>query len=520
MFNILSLISFSNAVFFIFLAIYSILGSRKSSINQASCVECFLLGIWSFSYTFFYVAPSKEAAWFWLRVGSVGWIGFMGALVWFFLALTRYNKKEYKLIKIVYSLIVPIVLIVLNFFMPYTSAAVDLDYSSSGLGWGYINHINNGLYWFYIVYILFGIFICIYILVSWLKNSKSKHFRRLAITFLTLDGVLIFCGFCFDLIIPMFTDAIPPLTNIVLVIFSFSYWVIIVEMDVFKKTAIEASEFILDTIRDALMVLDEQGRILHCNKATSMLLKYPINEIIGEKLVRFLTKNDYDGDSVQHLITEKKLVHRQTDLVAKDGTLIHTTYSASVAEDDIHGFMGIIISFHDITKQKELEFRLYELAHYDALTGLPNRRFFIDMLYSFEEIYQKNQQDFAILFMDLDGFKKINDTMGHDMGDALLIEVGKRIKSCIEDADIIARIGGDEFIMLQAYVENEEQVKVRKAKILQQFESEIIINNQKCPIGISIGYAIYSKTKDISDILNEADKRMYEEKIGNREYRK
>ena len=93
MFNLLSLISFSNAVFFVFFAVYSISGNRKSIINLASFAECTLLAIWSFSYTFFYVADTREEAWIWLHIGSIGWIGFMGTLVWVFMALTRQNSN-------------------------------------------------------------------------------------------------------------------------------------------------------------------------------------------------------------------------------------------------------------------------------------------------------------------------------------------------------------------------------------------------------------------------------------------
>lgn len=517
MLNILSLISFANAVFFMFISIYSIITQPKSRINQASSLECFLLAIWSFSYTFFYVAPTKEAAWFWMKLGSIGWIGFMGVLIWFFLALSRHNKNNYKIGKRIIIAIVPTVLTIWNIFSVHSCSAVDLVQSKSGLGWTYVNHFGNVLLWCYIIYILIGVAICVIILHKWLKNTKSKQFRRIAIVFLSVDGLMICFGFTFDIIIPLITDAIPPLTNIFLLFFGFSYWIIVFKLGVFEKTALEGSEFIMDTISDALFVLDKNGVIIHCNKATSKLLQYDIKDIIGKELICFYKLHSYNQENINILILEKKFIHKETELVAKDGSIIYTSYSASIAEDDIHGFMGIIISFHDITKQKNLENKLYELAHYDALTGLPNRRYFIDMLYAFEDLYKNRKEDFAIFFMDLDGFKMINDTMGHDKGDAVLVEVGKRISKCIEDKDMVARVGGDEFVMLQANVKNEEQVKMRKEKILEEFKREIIIDNQNCPIGVSIGYTIYSKTNTVSDMMREADQRMYMEKVINRE---
>lgn len=512
MINILSLISFANAVFFMFLSIYSIVSVPKSPINQASAMECFLLAIWTFSYTFFYVAPTKEAAWFWLRIGSIGWSSFMSVLVWFFLALGRNNRKRYSVCIKAFLGIYSIVLIILNIFAPYTSAAVDLIPNTSGFGWTYHNRIDNGLYWLYVVYILIGFVLSVKILVNWLKDSSSKHFIKLAIAFCTLDGALIAIGFISDLIIPFFTDEIPPLTNVFLIIFCFSYWVIIFKLDVFKKTSLEDSEVILDTISDALLVLDQRGEISYCNKATGELLQYNTSEIIGKKLLYFFKNGSYNSANVNELREKKKLTSRETELVAKDGTIIHTNFSASIAEDDIHGFIGIIVSFHDITKQKKLEKKMFELAHYDSLTGLPNRRYFWNMLYTYEELYQSNKQDFAILFMDLDGFKNINDTMGHDKGDELLVEVGRRINICCDDADIVARIGGDEFVMLQAKIKTKDQIEERMQKIQQQFDHAIIISEQECPVGISIGYALYSETKGITQMMKKADQQMYVKK--------
>jgi diguanylate cyclase (GGDEF)-like protein len=206
------------------------------------------------------------------------------------------------------------------------------------------------------------------------------------------------------------------------------------------------------------------------------------------------------------------LTNQEAELLTKEGKIVKTIYSATIAENDAYGFMGIIVSFHDVTAQKELEKKLFTLAHYDALTELPNRRYFLDMLYSFEELYLKGNPDFAILFIDLDGFKEINDAMGHDVGDQLLVAIGARLNACVEDADIVARIGGDEFVILQGNVKNERDIHKRQAIILNQFKRPIQIENHKCSVGLSIGYSRYSEMKNIPDMMREADRRMYAEK--------
>lgn len=195
MLNVLSLISFSNAIFFVFFAAYSIALNRKSLINLASFVECSLLAVWSFSYTFFYVSETKEQAWMWLHIGSIGWIGFMGALVWFFMALSRHHYNEHRGFRILYCGVAPVILLFLNFVFPANSAAIELIQSKSGGGWTYVNSIANPLYWCYIIYLLVGFAASIQILTGWLKKSTSSYFKKIAAAFLIVDGVIITIGF-------------------------------------------------------------------------------------------------------------------------------------------------------------------------------------------------------------------------------------------------------------------------------------------------------------------------------------
>ncbi len=161
----------------------------------------------------------------------------------------------------------------------------------------------------------------------------------------------------------------------------------------------EASEFILDTIQDALFVLDKEGKIMHCNKASLELLKYSSKEIIGRPLLDFFRAEEYSSEKLDTLSEKRKLLHQKADLVSKEGNIIHTVYSASVAENDIYGYVGIIISFHDITKQEKLEKELYRLAHFDdALTGLPNRRYFFGMLTQVQESLPRRKNSGLLVF--------------------------------------------------------------------------------------------------------------------------
>lgn len=141
------------------------------------------------------------------------------------------------------------------------------------------------------------------------------------------------------------------------------------------------------------------------------------------------------------------------------------------------------------------------------MTDLPNRRFFYKTL---EEYYDSKKQ-FSVIFMDLDGFKEINDTYGHEIGDKVLIEVSKRLKYVFGKNNFISRMGGDEFTGIILSVD-ETYIEDVGERILKSFEDEMEFDTVKCRIGISFGYGIYKENKDLNTIIKEADSAMYKEK--------
>ncbi|WP_420547622.1 diguanylate cyclase domain-containing protein [Curvivirga sp.] len=156
------------------------------------------------------------------------------------------------------------------------------------------------------------------------------------------------------------------------------------------------------------------------------------------------------------------------------------------------------------------EAELHMLAHYDALTGLPSLRLFQENVTKLMALASRENEKLAVMFIDLDGFKDVNDTYGHDIGDAVLKAVADRLKSCIRDADIVSRIGGDEFILLQTGVKDMDAVSALAEKITDSFVPKIDIKGQKVTIGASVGVALYpDHGADSEKLIREADQRMY-----------
>jgi len=167
-----------------------------------------------------------------------------------------------------------------------------------------------------------------------------------------------------------------------------------------------------------------------------------------------------------------------------------------------------------VIERKQDEEKLQRLAHGDLLTGLPNRALFYDRLEQGLALAQRHKEELAVLFLDLDHFKEINDTLGHDMGDELLKETATRLLSCVRKADTVARMGGDEFTVIVTESKTLESTKHVAQNILQALLEPFDLNGKLCNVGCSIGIARYPEHgMDSETLLKHADSAMYHAKI-------
>ena len=182
----------------------------------------------------------------------------------------------------------------------------------------------------------------------------------------------------------------------------------------------------------------------------------------------------------------------------------------SASEMFLHGqrfFIGII---RDITERKLAEQKITHMAHHDFLTGLPNRILFFDRLKQAISMAERGGQKGAVIFLDLDGFKCVNDKIGHDAGDLLLQEVSRRLSGMVRASDTMARVGGDEFTFVLNNVGVIENVAVMARKMIALLAESFDLNGQQCNIGGSIGVAIFpDDSSEFGTLLKQADEAMY-----------
>ncbi len=168
-----------------------------------------------------------------------------------------------------------------------------------------------------------------------------------------------------------------------------------------------------------------------------------------------------------------------------------------------------------ITRLKQSNEQVLHLAHHDALTGLPNRILFYDRLNLAIAKARRDKELIGILYLDLDGFKLINDTLGHDAGDALLRETSKRIMACIRESDTVARMGGDEFTIILCNGRTQEDIERVANKIIDAIASPFALNGKNCSVSVSIGISFYPDSGSTPDqLVKIADASMYLAKQG------
>lgn len=281
----------------------------------------------------------------------------------------------------------------------------------------------------------------------------------------------------------------------------------------------------LETVANAIIITDAQAKIEWANSAFLVLTGYTLEEVLGrtaKELVYSGVQDDAFFKDLWLTISANKVW--QGDLVNKKkcGALYHEHMTISPVLDDRGVIQQYIAVKEDITQRKESEQQINQLAFYDALTKLPNRRLFLDRLNQAVISSRREQRYSALLFIDLDKFKSLNDTHGHLVGDLLLIEVAERLTSCVRVVDTVARLGGDEFVVMLEHLHQESESAVATTliiteKILALLNKEYHIDSIKHRGSSSIGVCMFMNEYDSAEeVLKHADTAMYEAKSSGR----
>ncbi len=281
---------------------------------------------------------------------------------------------------------------------------------------------------------------------------------------------------------------------------------------------IHAQASLLDKAQDAIIVCGVDHRITYWNKSAERLYGWAADEAIGKTKEEFLVDDPMIFTDATRSVLEYGDWRGEVPQRRKNGTALTVEAHWTLVKDDDQKIQSILAIHTDITQRKKAEDKVQHLAFYDQLTGLPNRQFLSDRLLSALASSSRTRMSGALMFIDLDNFKTLNDTLGHDMGDLLLQQVALRLASCVRETDTVARLGGDEFVVLLETLSEHVpdaalQSKASGEKILATLNQSYQLAGYEHVNTSSIGITLFKGHEDgADDILKRADLAMYQAK--------
>lgn len=272
---------------------------------------------------------------------------------------------------------------------------------------------------------------------------------------------------------------------------------------------------VFEDSNEGIFITDAGNRIISANTAFTRITGYEAAEVIGRN-PGLLSSGMHDEAFYQSL-WEQVLLHGRWEGEIwnrrKDGRVYPQNLSISVVRDGEGRISHHIAIFSDITRRKEAEAQIRHMALHDNLTGLANRTLLRDRLTQAIEQARRDRNSLALLFIDLDDFKPVNDTHGHEAGDRVLKEVAQRLRAAVRRVDTVARMGGDEFVILLQALEQEDMAIQVAEKIIDSLSRPIQLNGQTCLLGASVGIALHPRHgEDHDGLMRAADQALYQAK--------
>jgi diguanylate cyclase (GGDEF)-like protein/PAS domain S-box-containing protein len=293
--------------------------------------------------------------------------------------------------------------------------------------------------------------------------------------------------------------------------------------DVTKQKEEEQRLRLLETVitesKDAVMITDASGFIQSVNPSFCKLTGYSVEEALGQT-PNLLSSGQHDENFYQQMwqrLQQQGYWQGEIWNKRKNGEIYPEWLSISAVRDENGIINQYAAIFSDITERKKREKKIHELAYFDELTGLANRRLFQDRLEQALANAKRHDHQLAVLFLDLDLFKRINDTLGHQAGDEALRQVARRLQKASRAGESVARLGGDEFTMLVPECDGIEEIEKLAQRIVAQFELPFQIQHNELVLTTSVGISIYPQHGGtISELLKFADAAMYQAKESGR----
>ena len=286
-----------------------------------------------------------------------------------------------------------------------------------------------------------------------------------------------------------------------------------------KNETLAMAAQVFETSLHAIAIFSADGVFMRINKAFSDITGYQASETIGRSVMKFEPRliSDEEGGAIGAALREHGSWQGEAHIAARDTRLLTIKHSISMMRDAGGHIKAIVAIFQDVTEQKLSEERLHQLAHFDVLTNLPNRRTFAERIQHEIDLAVRRNTKLAVVFIDIDHFKTINDSLGHATGDLVLQAVANRLRTCLRIGDTVARIGGDEFVVLLEGNSKRETFEHVAHKLAESLTEAVNIGGREMYVAASMGISVFPHDgTDSETLLRNADTAMYRAKTAGR----
>ncbi|MBN1959746.1 MAG: EAL domain-containing protein [Deltaproteobacteria bacterium] len=510
----LSLQTLFTSIIVSILGIIALIHERFSRIGMVFFGITQSIALWLFAYSWIYSSPNIQFASAWAKVGHFGIVMISPACYHFATLVNNKVKRRFRDVPVVWLVsFVPLI------FLFFTDI---FERSIQSTQWGYYPFYEAEVY----------IFLVYFLGINFLATRRLWQSYRNAIE----EGVnltrikILLVAFCigylasFDFALA-FGFSLYPFGYIAIMIFILLCTFVVLRYRFVDITPAFAALPILRTMREALLVLDRDLIVRVVNPAACNLFGIKKSALLGRRVDHTIINSPPFNENLNALIRYSSLHHYEIEYCHTPGDQRILSVSNTIMNDSSGKPQAVVCVARDITEYKRSEERIRFLAYYDSLTGLPNRTFCSELLSRSLERAKRYSHTMALLFVDLDNFKRINDTLGHEIGDQLLKVVAQNIGACIRGSDhfaragkrryenIVSRLGGDEFIILLSEIRQPSDSHIVAQRILDIFTKSINIAGNELFITASIGIALFPiDSIDVDSLLRNADAAMYHAK--------
>ncbi|GEM_PF-1611597 len=304
-------------------------------------------------------------------------------------------------------------------------------------------------------------------------------------------------------------------------IFFISLFIILVLFFAIKRVLIQPLESLkiakntFNSLDEGILYVDNEHRVFNANPAFSRMTGFGLDHFVDKDCDLFSFDESDVGfwELIDREIDDHNTWSGEAYCSGNAGNVFPVQLTVSQVKNDENQDICRVLVFQDISKQKEAERKLKDLAFYDALTGLANRRHFEELMMQEIAASERSREKMGLLFIDLDDFKFINDSLGHNEGDELLVEMARRFNERVRNSDHIARFGGDEFTVIATRIESEEVLTSLAEDLIQLAAAPIVLQGKSYKVSATIGISIYPKDgAQIDELVKHADSAMYQAK--------